>query len=152
MSAIVVARPQPEGAVAWLDRVRVAATRPATLVLVLVVLGFGLRLGYGIVRFQSSLVSSSEQEFIARWDFDAAEHVLIAKALLSGKGYVVDDPPSPEGKHVRGVGQEALFKAPLYQFFLAGVFSVSGFSFLLFFPLQSLMGGLLSAVVALITL
>jgi hypothetical protein len=122
------------------------------LFLILLIAGFGLRIGYGVVRYRSDLFHLSGESFIATWDFDALEHVLIAKALLSGKGYVVDDSPIPPGKLVRFVGQDAVFKAPLYQFLLAGIFAISGFSFLLFFPLQALLGGLLSGFVGLITL
>jgi 4-amino-4-deoxy-L-arabinose transferase-like glycosyltransferase len=70
--------------------------------------------------------------------------------LLSGEGYIVEDFPLPPGKHIRYAGQEALFKAPLYQFFLAGVFAISGFSFKLLFPLQALFGGLASGLLGLV--
>jgi hypothetical protein len=109
-------------------------------------------MGYGLIRYDGALLSLTGPAFIASWDFDAAEHVLIAHALLSGRGYVVDQIPGTEDKHVRFVGKEALFKAPLYQFFLAGVFALSGFSFLLFFPLQAAFGGLLSGFVGLLAL
>lgn len=128
-----------------------AAPSPGRLFLVLLILGFSLRIGYGLVRYQTELLHLSGDSFISSWDFDGLEHVLIAKALLSGKGYVVDSPPILDGKHVRYIGQDAVFKAPLYQFFLAGIFAVSGFSFFLFFPLQALFGGLLSGLVGLIT-
>jgi Dolichyl-phosphate-mannose-protein mannosyltransferase len=127
------------------------ALSPRGIFIFLLILGFSLRMGYGILRYQH-LLGHSEGAFITLWDFDAAEHVLIAHALLAGKGYIVDDVPPMPGKHVRSVGREALFKAPLYQFFLAGVFALSGFSFQLFFPLQALAGGLLSALVGLIAL
>jgi 4-amino-4-deoxy-L-arabinose transferase-like glycosyltransferase len=122
----------------------------AQLFWVLVVLGFGLRMGYGIARYRASLAHLSGPAFINRWDHDALAHVLIAKAVLSGEGYIVDDFPVPPQKHLRYAGQEALFKAPFYEFFLAGVFAVSGFSFKLFFPLQALFGGLISGFVGLI--
>jgi hypothetical protein len=125
---------------------------PRRLFLILLILGFALRIGYGVVRYRSDLFHLSGESFIASWDFDALEHVLIAKAVLSGKGYVVDNSPIPPGKHVRYVGEDAVFKAPLYEFFLAGIFAISGFSFLLFFPLQALLGGLLSGLIGLITL
>lgn len=130
----------------------VTTIAPWRLFLFLVILGFGLRMGYGVVRYRSDLISISGPAFISAWNFDALEHVLIAKAILSGKGYIVDDSTVLDGKEVRYVGKEALFKAPLYQFFLAGVFAISGFSFMLFFPLQALFGGLLSGLVGLITL
>ena len=126
--------------------------RASTLFLVLTLIGFGLRCGYGVARYGADLVRVTGSEFIAKWDYDGLEHVLIAKALLSGKGYIVDEVPGPESKHVRLVGREALYKAPLYEFFLAGLFKLSGFSFLLFFPAQALFGGLLSGFVGLITL
>lgn len=121
------------------------------LFLILVILGFGLRIGYGVVRYRDSLSRLTGRSFVESWDHDALDHVLISKALLSGKGYVMDDVPLPPGKHLRYVGQEALFKAPLYEFFLAGVFAISGFSFKLFFPLQALLGGLLAGFIGLIT-
>lgn len=123
---------------------------PSRLFLALLILGFGLRMAYGIVRYRGELVRLSGPAFISSWNHDGLEHVLIAKAVLSGAGYIVDDFPLPAGKHVRYVGQEALFKAPLYQFFLAGVFAISGFSFKLFFPLQALFGGLTSGLLGLI--
>ena len=58
----------------------------------------------------------------------------------------------PGARVIRYPGQPALFKAPLYQYFLAGAFAISGFSFKLFFPLQSLIGGLTAGFVGLITL
>ena len=126
--------------------------RASTLFLVLTLIGFGLRFGYGVARYRTDLVRVTGSEFIAKWDYDGLEHVLIAKALLSGKGYIVDEVPGLESKHVRLVGREALYKAPLYEFFLAGLFKLSGFSFLLFFPAQALFGGLLCGFVGLITL
>ena len=121
------------------------------LFLILVVVGFGLRIGYGVVRYRSRLIHLSGQSFVESWDHDALNHVLIAKALLAGKGYIVDDCALPIGKDVPYAGQEALFKAPFYQFFLAGIFAVPGFSFKLFFPLQALLGGLSAGFVGLIT-
>jgi hypothetical protein len=123
---------------------------PKHLFLLLLVLGFGLRLGYGVARYRGDLIRLSGPAFITHWNHDGLDHVLIAKALLSGEGYTVDNFPLPAGKHVRYPGQEALFKAPLYEFFLAGVFAISGFSFKLFFPLQALFGGLASGFVGLI--
>jgi 4-amino-4-deoxy-L-arabinose transferase-like glycosyltransferase len=129
---------------------RLGAISRSRLFLTLLILGFGIRMGYGIVRYRSDLVTLSGRAFINAWDFDALEHVLIAKALLTGKGYIVDDSPALDGKHPRYVGKDALFKAPLYPFFLAGVFAISGFSFLLLFPLQALFGGILSGLTGLI--
>jgi 4-amino-4-deoxy-L-arabinose transferase-like glycosyltransferase len=117
-----------------------------------VILGFGLRMGYGIVRYRSALTNLSGRTFINAWDADALDHVLIAEALLSGKGYIVDDAPLSPGRNIRDAGQEALFKAPLYEFFLAGVFKISGYSFKLFFPLQAMVGGLLSGFMGVIAL
>jgi 4-amino-4-deoxy-L-arabinose transferase-like glycosyltransferase len=128
-----------------------ATISPKILFLTLVIFGFVLRMGYGIVRYRGNLIDLSGVSFITSWNYDGLEHVLIAKALLSREGYVVDTLPLPAGKHIREQGQEALFKAPLYQFFLAAVFAVSGFSFKLFFPLQALFGGLTSGLVGLIS-
>jgi len=115
-------------------------------------LGFGLRIGYGVIRYGNALTTVSGNAFINNWNADALYHVLIADALLSGKGYIVDDAPLAPGRTVRYAGQEALFKAPLYEFFLAGTFAISGFSFKLFFPLQALFGGLLTGLMGLIAL
>lgn len=120
--------------------------------MILVILGFGLRIGYGVVRYRSALTNLSGSAFINAWNADALCHVLIAEALLSGKGYIVDAAPLTSGRKVRYAGQEALFKAPLYEFFLAGTFAISGFSFKLFFPLQALFGGLSAGLIGLIAL
>jgi len=120
------------------------------LFVVLSLLGLGLRVGYGIARYRGQLNLSGDA-FVSFWDYDALEHVLIAKALLSGKGYVVDDTRLANGKRADYPGQEALFKAPLYEFFLAACFAISGFSFKLFFPLQALLGGLTAGLAGLIT-
>ena len=132
----------------WQPNPSLAARR---MFLLLVLLGFGLRMGYGLIRYRSALKGSGS-EFIGKWDHDALYHVLIAKAVLAGKGYVVDDSPITVERHLRYAGQDALFKAPLYQYFLAGVFAVSGFSFKLFFPLQALLGGFSTGLTALISL
>jgi 4-amino-4-deoxy-L-arabinose transferase-like glycosyltransferase len=107
---------------------------------------------YCLVRYRSKLIELSDGAFVNTWNADALYHVLIAEALLTGKGYIVDDVSLKDGRIIEDAGQEALFKAPLYEFFLAGVFAISGFSFLLFFPLQALFGGLLSGLIGLITL
>lgn len=120
------------------------------LVILLSIIGFGLRIGFGIARFHGQLNLSGDA-FVSFWDYDALDHVLIAKALLSGRGYVVDDAPLPGSKRAEYPGEPALFKAPLYEFFLAGCFAISGFSFKLFFPLQALLGGLTAGLVGLVT-
>src|SRR5262245_51582995 len=124
---------------------------PWVLFVIVLLLGSMIRLGYGIARYHSSFTRTGT-EFITIWDFDALEHVLIAKALMEDGTYTVAAVPGVEEKHVRGVGHDALFKAPLYQMFLAAVFAISGFSFALYFPLQALLGGLLSGLAALIAL
>jgi 4-amino-4-deoxy-L-arabinose transferase-like glycosyltransferase len=132
------------------DRLR-RFTSPRRLFVILVILGFGLRIGYGVVRYRHALTQLSGHAFINAWQADALYHVLIAEALMSGKGYIVDDTPLAPGKNLREAGQEALFKAPLYELFLAGTFAISGFSFKLFFPLQALFGGLTTGLMGLIT-
>src|SRR5215831_16063960 len=99
---------------------------PKRLFIILTLLGFVLRMGFGVVRYRSALVQLSGQSFIEFWDHDPLAHILIAKALREGKGYVVDNIPLRAGEHVRFAGQEAVHKAPLYQFFLVGVFAISG--------------------------
>lgn len=110
-----------------------------------------VRLGYGLARHHESLTSTGT-DFIVRWDHDALEHVLIAKSLIDAGEYRVARVPGLESKQVRGVGHDASFKAPLYQLFLAGVFAISGYNFLLFFPLQALIGGISSGLAALVAL
>jgi hypothetical protein len=111
------------------------------------VLSAALRLGYGIAGYRHVL-NKTGAGFIALWDNDGLEHILISKAILEGKGYIVDSNFDPRGKTVRFPGSPALFKAPLYQYFLAGIFSLSGFSFALFFPIQALLGSAASVLVA----
>ena len=106
-----------------------------------------VRVGYGVAHYGRELSLTGDQ-FIQLWDHDALEHVLIAKAIMDGDGYTVDAGQDLTGKHPRFVGESALFKAPLYQYFLAAIFSISGFSFLLFFPLQALLGGGISVVIS----
>jgi 4-amino-4-deoxy-L-arabinose transferase-like glycosyltransferase len=88
--------------------------------------------------------------FVHIWQQDALYHVLIAKSILLGRGYVVYPPQA--GESIHHAGEPALFKAPLYQYFLAGVFALSDFSFKLYFPLQSLIGGVVAGFVGLIAL
>ena len=128
---------------------RLQSTR--ALFLALLVAGTIVRLGYGVAR-QNDALAESGTEFMARWDHDALEHVLIAKSLIDTGEYRVARVPGLESKQVRGVGQDASYKAPLYQFFLAGVFAVSGYDFFLFFPLQALIGGILSGLAGLVAL
>jgi Dolichyl-phosphate-mannose-protein mannosyltransferase len=124
---------------------------PRVLFLSILLIAFIARMGYGVARYHRSF-SSTGAEFITLWDFDALEHVLISKSLIEDGAYRVGGGPGLEGKTVRGVGGDAIFKAPLYQFFLAAVFGISGFNFLLFFPLQALLGGVASGTVAMIAL
>jgi len=109
-----------------------------------------MRVGYGVARFWSDL-SLSGAPFVALWNFDALEHVLIAKSISSGQGYTVYADADSIGKNVRFLGSYALFKAPLYQYLLAILFGLGGFSFALFFPIQAIFGGAASGLVALIT-
>ena len=111
--------------------------------------GCFLRLGYGVAHYHEQ-VSLTGQDFVLLWDYDALEHVLIAKSLIEERAYRVGKPI--EGKWIRYGPHDALFKAPLYQYFLAGVFAVSGFSFALFFPLQAIIGGLAAGLAAVVAL
>jgi hypothetical protein len=122
------------------------------LFIALFVLGVALRVGYGIARYGGDLLHSRDGAFIGRWDYDAAEHVAIAHALLSGQGHLVADLPELQAKHVRAVGQDAIFKAPLYQFMLAGLFGLFGFSFIPVLGAQAILGGLLSGLWSVLTL
>jgi len=123
-----------------------------TLFLTILVLATVLRLGYGIAKHRESF-SKTGDEFILLWDHDAAEHVLMAQSLLRDGSYRVP-PPVPlgpfEGKTIRFSTFDALYKAPLYGYFLAGVFAISGFNFFLFFPLQAVLAGCACGFMALI--
>jgi hypothetical protein len=125
---------------------------PRGLFIGLFLLGLALRVGYGIARYGGDLLHSRDGAFIGRWDYDAAEHVAIAHALLSGQGHLVADLPELQAKHARGVGQDAIFKAPLYQFMLAGLFGFFGFSFIPLLCAQAILGGLLSGLWGVLTL
>jgi 4-amino-4-deoxy-L-arabinose transferase-like glycosyltransferase len=116
--------------------------------LFLLVLGFALRLGYGVARYRGAILGASGTSFIQLWDYDGLEHVLIAVGVVRGDGYVMPELPGLQGKHIRETGVLATFKAPLYEFFLSAVFALSGISFWLFFPLQALFGGILSGLMA----
>jgi len=115
----------------------------------LLLVGCLLRLGYGVARHHDAFALTG-RDFIAQWDYDALEHVLIARSLIVNSAYRVDD---FEGRAtIRSGPHDALFKAPLYQYLLAGVFAISGFNFALFFPLQSLIGGAASGLAGLVAL
>ena len=118
----------------------------------ILLIGCALRLGNGVARYQDSF-SRTGADFITLWQSDALEHVLIAKSLIEDGAYRVGhSPPELEGRYARWGDSDALFKAPLYQYFLAAVFAVSGFSFALFLPLQALIGGIASGFAALAAL
>ena len=125
---------------------------PRGLFIVLFLLGLAARVGYGIARYGGDLLHSRGGAFIGRWDYDAAEHVAIAQALLTGQGHLVADLPELHDKHVRAVGHDAIFKAPLYQFMLAGLFGLFGFSFVPLLGAQAILGGFLSGLWGVLTL
>jgi hypothetical protein len=124
----------------------------AALFFAIVLIGCALRLGNGVARYQNSF-SRTGADFVTLWQSDALEHVLIAKSLIEDGAYRVGhSSPELDGREVRWGEHDALFKAPLYQYFLAAVFAVSGFSFALFLPLQALIGGIASGFAALAAL
>ncbi len=135
-----------------IQRTRHLLRGPRGLFIVLFLLGLALRVGYGIARYGGDLLHSRDAAFIGRWDYDAAEHVAIAEALLAGQGHLVADLPELQGKHLRAVGHDAIFKAPLYQFMLAGLFGFFGFSFIPLLGAQAILGGLLSGLWGVLTL
>lgn len=120
------------------------------LFVILALLGFLLRVGYGVVRYRSQIIHLSGDAFILSWEHDAFYHVLIAKSIVMGKGYVVYGPMGT--RLIHDIGEPALFKAPLYEYLLAAIYALSGFSFKLFFPIQALLGGLTTGLIGLITL
>jgi 4-amino-4-deoxy-L-arabinose transferase-like glycosyltransferase len=121
------------------------------LFILLLLAGFTLRAGYGVARYvREGSLALEGIEFIQSWDHDALEHVLIANAIRTGKGHVVDELPGLEGKNIRR--GEAVYKAPLYQYFLALVFALGGLSFASLIPVQALVGGALSGFTGLFAL
>ncbi|HEX2710785.1 MAG TPA: hypothetical protein VHM88_00980, partial [Candidatus Acidoferrales bacterium] len=130
----------------WIE-LRAFARRPTVIFLCVALLGAAARTGYGVARFGKALVERQNEAFVRLWDYDSMEHVLIAEAIMSGQGYKVLRPPEGEVKHVRAVDDVAIFKAPLYQYLLAGLFTIARPSFLAFFPLQATIGGVLSGIV-----
>lgn len=97
-----------------------------------------LTLAQGIARYRRDFGLKGEQ-FIALQKFDANTHAILAQRILQGEGYTLPI------EHPRGAEtvQPAFSKAPGYPYFLAALFSVTGFGFS-YFPLQCLFGALLS--------
>jgi 4-amino-4-deoxy-L-arabinose transferase-like glycosyltransferase len=112
---------------------------------------FLARAGYGVVRYHAVL-GATDREFVSIWDHDGLEHVLIAQGILAGHGHAMVPAPEGAGKHMRTAGTPALFKAPLYQYFLAGLFKIFGLTLLPLLVTQALLGAILSCLVVLVTI
>ncbi|HEY8053043.1 MAG TPA: glycosyltransferase family 39 protein, partial [Steroidobacteraceae bacterium] len=104
-----------------------------------------LTLGQGLARYRHVL-GKTGPEFVELNQYDALVHVTIAQRILAGKG---DTLPTTSIDGPIGDSQPAFEKAPGYPFLLAALFRVTGVGFA-FFPLQCLLGGLLSVLVVLI--
>jgi 4-amino-4-deoxy-L-arabinose transferase-like glycosyltransferase len=109
-------------------------------------LTLALTAGRGLVRFRHVL-GATGQQFIDLNHYDALVHVTIAQRILNGRGYTLprDDRDGPPGE-----SEPAFGKAPGYEYFLAGLFRITGICFS-FFPVQCLIGGCLSVLVVLIS-
>lgn len=112
---------------------------------------FLARAGSGVVEYHDVL-GATDREFITIWDHDALEHLLIVQGILAGHGHMMVPAPEGAGRHMRTTGTPALFKAPLYQYCLAGLFKISGFRLLPLLVTQALLGAILSCLVVLITM
>ena len=123
-------------------------TSPAIRRICLIVfcLTVALTLGQGLVRYRHVL-GATGQEFVKLNEADAMVHMILAQRLMDGYGFT--NPPTDYHGHL--VENEPAFeKAPGYPFFLAALFRVTGIGFS-FFPIQCLIGGLLSVLVVLVS-
>jgi 4-amino-4-deoxy-L-arabinose transferase-like glycosyltransferase len=105
-----------------------------------------LTLGQGLVRYRHVL-GTTGPEFVKLNEYDALVHVTIAQRIMAGQG---DTLPTTSADGPIGSSQPAFEKAPGYPFLLAVLFRITGVGFA-FFPLQCLMGGLLSVLVVLVS-
>jgi 4-amino-4-deoxy-L-arabinose transferase-like glycosyltransferase len=108
-------------------------------------LTLALTLGQGLVRYRHVL-GKTGAEFVQLQQFDALVHVTLAQRILAGQGDTL--PTTPIDGPI-GPSQPAFEKAPGYPLLLAALFRVTGVGFA-YFPIQCLLGGLLSVLVVLI--
>jgi 4-amino-4-deoxy-L-arabinose transferase-like glycosyltransferase len=106
-----------------------------------------LTVGQGLLRYRHALGATGE-EFVKLNQYDALVHVTIAERMMAGQG---DTLPTTTADGPIGDSQPAFEKAPGYPFLLATLFRVTGVGFS-FFPLQCLIGGLLSVLVVLVAM
>jgi 4-amino-4-deoxy-L-arabinose transferase-like glycosyltransferase len=104
-----------------------------------------LTLGQGLIRYRHVL-GRTGAEFVQLQQFDALVHVTLAQRILAGQGDTL--PTTPIDGPI-GPSQPAFEKAPGYPLLLAALFRITGVNFA-YFPLQCLLGGLLSVLVVLI--
>ena len=104
-----------------------------------------LTLGQGLVRYRHVL-GKTGPEFVELNEYDALVHVTLAQRIMAGLG---DTLPTTSIDGPIGSSQPAFQKAPGYPFLLAVLFRITGVGFA-FFPLQCLIGGLLSVLVVLV--
>jgi hypothetical protein len=101
--------------------------------------------GQGLVRYRHVL-GKTGAEFVKLNEYDALLHVTLAERIMAGQG---DTLPTTGASEAIGSSQPAFEKAPGYPFLLAALFRITGVGFW-FFPLQCLIGGLLSVLVVLV--
>jgi 4-amino-4-deoxy-L-arabinose transferase-like glycosyltransferase len=104
-----------------------------------------LTLGQGLLRYRHVL-GKTGAEFVELNQYDALLHVTLAERIMAGLG---DTLPTTSADGPIGSSQPAFEKAPGYPFLLAVLFRITGVGFA-FFPLQCLIGGLLSVLVVLV--
>lgn len=104
-----------------------------------------LTLVQGLARYWHVL-GKAGPDFVGLNQYDALVHLTIAQRIIAGQG---DALPTTSADSPIGDSQPAFEKAPGYPFLLAMLFRVTGVGFA-FFPLQCLIGGLLSVLVVLV--
>jgi hypothetical protein len=136
----------PLGAISTTDSGTAARARAVRRICILVFcLTVALTLGQGLVRYRHVL-GKTGADFVQLQQFDALVHVTLAQRILAGEG---DTLPTTQIDGPIGPSQPAFEKAPGYPFLLAALFRITGVGFA-YFPLQCLLGGLLSVLVVLI--
>jgi 4-amino-4-deoxy-L-arabinose transferase-like glycosyltransferase len=124
------------------ERGRLTIRRICLLVFFLTLL---LTAGAGVARYRHVL-GASGADFAKLNQFDALLHLTLAERIMAGQG---DTLPTTRADGPIGDSQPAFEKAPGYPFLLAALFRVTGVDFA-FFPLQCLLGALLSVLVVLV--
>jgi 4-amino-4-deoxy-L-arabinose transferase-like glycosyltransferase len=134
-------------AVHYAAEARVHRYAPAIRKICIIVfcLTVALTFGQGLVRYRH-VIGATGPEFVKLNQYDALVHVTLAQRIMAGQG---DTLPTTSADGPIGSSQPAFEKAPGYPFLLAVLFRITGVGFA-FFPLQCLIGGLLSVLVVLV--